>query len=249
MAKGSARRTYSRDARGRFASSGSAKPKAKAKPAPTTAGNRLTRDNAGRITSIGGDGATSRGGRLRTASGNHRATQVAKIRGGIPSGVVSRGGKPRGPKRPPVVTPEVMGPGAPGPGRMPRAADRPGSMTHTLRNTLRELARADAQRLREIESITGLPIGKPPSGSQGGTAAGQRIRDTARGGSVAQTLGTALRELAQSDARTMREMDQLIKDATPKLPGGSKGGGRRRVGGSNGGQRRLPGGRKRKPKS
>jgi hypothetical protein len=43
--------------------------------------NRLTRDNAGRITSAGGEGATARGGRLRTAAGNLRATQTAKIKG------------------------------------------------------------------------------------------------------------------------------------------------------------------------
>jgi hypothetical protein len=42
--------------------------------------NRLTRDNAGRITSAGGEGATARGGRLRTAAGNLRATQTAKIK-------------------------------------------------------------------------------------------------------------------------------------------------------------------------
>jgi hypothetical protein len=43
--------------------------------------NRLTRDNAGRITGTG-DGATARGGRLRTAGGNLRATQTAKIKSG-----------------------------------------------------------------------------------------------------------------------------------------------------------------------
>jgi hypothetical protein len=54
--------------------------------------NRLTRNNAGRITSVGGAGATARGGRLRTASGKKRATVTTKISGGR-SGVV---GKPKG---------------------------------------------------------------------------------------------------------------------------------------------------------
>jgi hypothetical protein len=53
----------------------------------------LTRDNAGRITSVGGDGATARGGRLRTASGNQRATQTARISGGRAAGTTA---KPRG---------------------------------------------------------------------------------------------------------------------------------------------------------
>jgi hypothetical protein len=50
--------------------------------------NRLTRDNAGKITSVGGTGATARGGRLRTAAGNQRATQTAKAKGGERAGVI-----------------------------------------------------------------------------------------------------------------------------------------------------------------
>jgi hypothetical protein len=73
-------RTYKRDSNGRFAGGGgtrSGRPAAK----PVSRGrNRLTRDNAGTITSVGGEGATARGGRLRTAGGNLRATQTAKIK-------------------------------------------------------------------------------------------------------------------------------------------------------------------------
>jgi len=54
------------------------------------AGRRYTRDNRGRFASTG---ATARGGRLATASGNKRATQTAKIGGGSPKGTV---GKPKG---------------------------------------------------------------------------------------------------------------------------------------------------------
>jgi hypothetical protein len=84
-------RTYRRDSNGRFASGGggSARPKARSAPRGT---NRLTRDNAGRITSVGGQGATARGGRLRTAGGRLRATQTARI-GGKRAGVI---GKPKG---------------------------------------------------------------------------------------------------------------------------------------------------------
>jgi hypothetical protein len=50
------------------------------------------RDNKGRFASSG-SGATARGGRLKTAAGNKRATQTAEISGGRPKGTI---GKPRG---------------------------------------------------------------------------------------------------------------------------------------------------------
>jgi hypothetical protein len=51
---------------------------------------RYSRDNRGRFAS---GGATARGGRLRTAAGNKRATQTERIGGGKASGTV---GKPKG---------------------------------------------------------------------------------------------------------------------------------------------------------
>jgi hypothetical protein len=98
------------------------------------------------------------------------------------------------------------------------AAERPGSMTSILKNTLRTLAQADAQRIREIESITGQKI-KPIKQRAAAIAAGDRVRSTVKGGKVADTLRAGLRELAQSDARTMREMSKIVKDATPKVAG------------------------------
>lgn len=74
-------RTYKRDALGRFAGGGGGGGRPKARSVSKGA-NRLTRDNAGRITSVGGTGATARGGRLRTAGGNLRAAQTARIKGG-----------------------------------------------------------------------------------------------------------------------------------------------------------------------
>ena len=91
-------RTYRRDSNGRFASGGgggSGRPAAK--KAATRSGNRLTRDNAGRVTSQGGNGATARGGRLKTAAGNQRATQTARLKGGV-AGTVGKGGKVKGGK-------------------------------------------------------------------------------------------------------------------------------------------------------
>lgn len=81
-------RTYKRDSRGRFSGSGSGGGGGKSRPAPRQVQrgvNRLTRDNAGRITSVGGSGATARGGRIRTAAGNLRATVTSK------AGMVSQG--------------------------------------------------------------------------------------------------------------------------------------------------------------
>jgi hypothetical protein len=90
---GRAGRTYKRDGNGRFASTGTSGKKSRP-PAKTVAKgvNKLTRDNSGKITSVGGNGATARGGRLRTASGNLRATQTTRIAGGR-AGMVGKGGK------------------------------------------------------------------------------------------------------------------------------------------------------------
>ena len=51
---------------------------------------RYVRDNRGRFASTG---ATARGGRLRTAAGNKRATQTTELSGGKASGTIS---KPKG---------------------------------------------------------------------------------------------------------------------------------------------------------
>lgn len=81
MAKGRAGRTYTRDSNGRFASSGGSTGRQRPASRPAPRGrNRLTRDNSGRITGTG-DGATARGGRLRTGAGNLRATQTARLKG------------------------------------------------------------------------------------------------------------------------------------------------------------------------
>ena len=97
MARRSARRTYVRDGRGRFASTGTTT--AKAKPAARRAQrgtNRITRDNSGRITGVGKNGATARGGRLRTAAGNQRGAVLDRLKRAPMAGTVGRGGKVRG---------------------------------------------------------------------------------------------------------------------------------------------------------
>jgi hypothetical protein len=102
------------------------------------------------------------------------------------------------------------------------ASQRPGSMTATLRGALKSLAQADAQRIREIESITGQKL-KPIKERAVAAGAKERVRSAAKGGKISDTLRAGLRELAQSDARTMRGMAEIVRDATPKVSGGKSG--------------------------
>jgi len=84
-------RTYKRDSGGKFSGGGGSSSGGGKRPAAKSVSrgvNRLTRDNAGKITSVGGEGATARGGRLKTAAGNKRATQTAKVSGGSPAGTM-----------------------------------------------------------------------------------------------------------------------------------------------------------------
>lgn len=75
---------------------------------------KYTRDNRGRFASVG---ATARGGRLATASGNKRATQTAKLSGGGPKGTV---GKPKGLK-PGAMKPKAARINLTGKGRSPQS--------------------------------------------------------------------------------------------------------------------------------
>jgi hypothetical protein len=81
MARRSARRSYVRDGRGRFASTGTTTTKAKPAARRAQRGtNRITRDNSGKITGVGKNGATARGGRLRTAAGNQRGAVLDRMK-------------------------------------------------------------------------------------------------------------------------------------------------------------------------
>lgn len=187
---------------------------------------KYARDNRGRFASVG---ATARGGRLRTASGGKRATVTMKAQG--PGGRIS---KPRGlkpnPSRPKggELAPRQAQP------TRPPAASRPGSITSTLRGTMQALAKADAARIREIEAMTGGKIRRTAKTERQAKESGaaQRVREVAKGGKVADTLRAGLRELARSDARQIREMNQIRRDLTPKLPGKAKRSSRRKLKGS-----------------
>jgi len=60
---------------------------------------KYSRDNRGRFASSG-TGATARGGRLRTATGNKRATQTSRMAAAPRAGTVGKGGKARGAAKP-----------------------------------------------------------------------------------------------------------------------------------------------------
>lgn len=137
-----------------------------------------------------------------------KGTAPKRIRAARPAGTISK-------SRQPVMRTTPMGNN-----RVP-ASQRPGSVTSTLRETLRTLAQLDAKRIREIEAITGQKL-TVPQGSMSRKARPQS-------GSVAGALRETLRTLAQSDARMARETDAILREATRKLPGGKGGGGSKRV--------------------
>ena len=207
---------------GRVKPSKSAEPLATGGTLAARASLKRARAKAGQGASPAQRGAVTRAGTYLKASRERNRTAV---KGAMPKGTMA---KPKGQKPGPVNATQST--------RLP-AAQRPGSLTNTLGKTLRNLARADAARIREIESITGQKIRRTPAGAGAAKEAGSRVRAVAKGGKVGPTLRAGLRELAQSDARSAREMASIVRDATPKLAGG-KGGKAIR-----GGKPALPGGK------
>ena len=72
---------------------------------------KYTRDNRGRFAS-GGTGATARGGRLKTAAGNKRATQTSQMQPATRAGTVGKGGKVRGAVKPVAIAKPTQAPGS-----------------------------------------------------------------------------------------------------------------------------------------
>lgn len=243
-------RTYKRDSRGRFAGGGSGgSRKGRSLPSPTkrTASGKTKRQ--GLLTQRAAVSAAqaklkakNTGDKSLTAQLSMRAQKAAVTRaknklaaaqqtGRIRLKATDRAGviRPGRRNKSQAVTPEVVSPVS-GSSRVP-ASQRPGSITNTLRSTLRELAQSDARRIREIEAITGRPITAPKG--RGGTP---KLPGSAGTGKVKDALQGSLRGLAQSDARFYRELGQITQGTTAKLPGGK---GSKRVKGSS--RRRLPG--------
>ncbi len=255
MARGSRRaRNYVRDANGRFASTGTTG--RKPKPPRTSFRQRQAVSLARQRRQTGRLGSATREAKARLAASRKklgtnaspqqkaavtRAKRMAAMLAGerrirtAPQAGVLRGAAGRGVKkglksRPQTVSTTPMSRPVP-------ASQRPGSLTSTLRGTLRNLARTDAARIREVEAITGQKLSLSTAGAKAASETGARVRGAAKGGKVAGTLRAGLRELAQSDARTAREMVAIVRDATPKVAG-AKGGKAIR-----GGRAALPAGR------
>ena len=72
---------------------------------------KYSRDNRGRFASSG-TGATARGGRLRTATGNKRATQTSQMAAAPRAGTVGKGGKARGSGKPAATVKPTQAPGS-----------------------------------------------------------------------------------------------------------------------------------------
>ena len=251
-----ARRNYVRDGKGRFASTPGGGPARKAKPARTSFRQRQAvslarqRKQTGRLGSATREAkaklqasrrklatnaspqqkaAVTRAARMAAALAGQRRIQAGP-QAGVIRGAAARGVKKALKGRPQPVNATPMG------GRVP-ASQRPGSITSTLRGTLQALAKADAARIREIEGITGQPVRAPRKPAAG---TGATVRAPGRR-SVSGTLGDNLRSLAQSDARTAREMADLARP-TPKgaLKGKGSGTSRKRVKGGEEAPKALP---------
>lgn len=232
-------RTYKRDSKGRFAGGGGGSKDARGPakvgrsgPRGGKVGSKTEQKRAAQA-----QAARSAQFRSKTQSSGAKAAYKAAGRGARmternAAAAVAR--KPANPARKvEVVDAQVMNPSRQ-PGR--------GSMTATLRGALRELAQSDARFIREIESITGQKIKRPANTSKPQPALGG---SGTRTGKVSDALRANLRQLAQSDARRMREMAEIL--APPKLSG-STGGSRRRVSGSTSKPKALPSSTSRKRK-
>jgi len=145
------------------------------------AGRRYTRDNRGRFATVG---ATARGGRLATASGNKRATQTERLAGGSPKGTV---GKPKGLKpsaanpaaRKPMTKAEyeaaaqkAWGPNWNAKGTKPKQTadqqlDRLGQRSGNLTRSRSGLSKAEAMKASDLGKQTGraVKVTQNPNGS------------------------------------------------------------------------------------
>lgn len=178
---------------------------------------RYTRDNRGRFSSVG---ATARGGRLATATGNKRATQTAKLSGGGPKGTV---GKPKGLK-PGAIKPRAAAPakGSLAANKMEMAKGRSavlGKQKDSLNKQLREVnakikeagPSAGAYRLQKLQiqsrlSETRSSLRQSQSAARGDTASVNRPMAGARGRQLDREISRNVKaqkaaERAESKAR------------------------------------------------
>lgn len=227
-------RTYTRDARGRFASGGGgagARPKATGGTLGARASLRRSRAKLTTNQSSAQRGAVTRGNRKLAAVKleARRKIPAANRPAGTMQGRVQRR------LAQPVTPTTVM------PRQQPRQPGQ-GTITQALRSTLRTLAQLDAQRIRDIENLTGMPISRPRGGRAIAPGAGKppAVSSGKPSGRVSDSLRGALRVLAQSDAKYYRELGKMTAGGGKgQLKGSGSGSGKRL---SGGGGKALPGG-------
>ena len=130
-------RNYIRDANGRFSSRGSGTVKGAKRQRPQPKGGEMTRTLRRGQTAMY-KAEQSRAQMMMQVTGGGSVSGLRLIRGGIRRGANQRAASPA-----------------------PDTSSKPGRVSDALRDTLRSLAQADAQYIREIQELTGTTRKKP----------------------------------------------------------------------------------------
>ena len=154
-------------------------------------GRKYARDNNGRFASTG-TGATARGGRLKTAAGNKRATQT--MQAGSRAGVI---GKPAG-LAPGSIRPKAK--------PMPKASEKQRNLREFMNQNRGAIARdykRDAQAFRAIlpkkEQVAGGP--KTVGGALEALASKSYLRGVSRQGLASNEVARATRLIADNSIK------------------------------------------------
>lgn len=194
-------RTYKRDSRGRFASGGGGSSGGRPKARMATRGtNRLTRDNAGKITGTG-DGATARGGRLKTAAGNQRGKVMARIGGG--------GGKLGGGKGKAAWTPKTNAKG-----------QVTGMRNRNAPTPSREAVAKSARQSRAVRNLNAAMKreGDGPNSKASRSASVAKRASAIYSGKVDPKAKTKTRLTRTQDPEALRRRVKKMKDNTTAKP-------------------------------
>lgn len=203
---------------------------------------KYSRDNRGRFASAG---ATARGGRLRTAAGNKRATVKGKIGGAVPSGTIRPGRR----SAKPVAAAPAPKPSS-GRRRRPTAAEsRANGLMPISEIRARQAAAnaaADVSRTRRVQSNMTRARGQQVASNQGKQRAPfgrySTIKNPAAEGTFPQMapgrsgLGmaqaakgrsspAALRRKTKSDRQVLEQADRVMGKLAKRMKSAVDGGG------------------------
>lgn len=183
---------------------------------------RYTRDNRGRFSSVG---ATARGGRLRTAAGNKRATQTKAVAGGQPKGTV---GKPKGLK-PGSIKPKAAAPAAGSYAAQKQQwasgrAEMLGKQKASLNKQVKELnakikeagPNAGAYRLEKLKvqdrlQSTRRELAKSTAAARGDTASVNRPMAGARGKALDREISRNVKQQQASERASDKARNRQFK--------------------------------------